>query len=149
MKKGEMLAKMIQTATSFHDGQFDKSGAPYILHPITVMHYCKTEDEEIQCIALGHDLIEDTPVTAEWMLDSGFSDRVVNGILALTKKKGQTYDEYKAQVKANPDAVKVKMADLSHNSDIRRIKGVTDKDISRTVKYMNFYTELKGLNNVY
>jgi len=86
MKKGEMLAKMIQTATSSHDGQFDKSGAPYILHPLKVMHYCKTEDEEIQCIALGHDLIEDTPVTAEWMLNSGFSDRVVNGILALTKK---------------------------------------------------------------
>ena len=44
---------------------------------------------------------------------------------------------------SNRDSVIVKMADLRHNSDIRRLKGVTEKDIQRMVKYMNFYQELK------
>ena len=57
---------------------------------------------------------------------------------------GQTLDEYKEGVFANPDAMKVKMADLRHNTDIRRLKGVTEKDITRMAKYHTFYMELKA-----
>lgn len=48
-----------------------------------------------------------------------------------------------ARVKANPDAVLVKMADLRHNSDIRRLKGVGPEDIERIARYHAFYMELK------
>lgn len=141
--KGVWLSKMISLATERHAGQFDKGGRPYILHALTVMHRLRTDDEELQCIAVGHDLLEDT-VTDPWELRiMGFSERVVEGILALTKAEGEAADVYRARVKANPDAVRVKIEDLRHNSDIRRLKGVTDKDIARMVRYHEFYLELK------
>ena len=144
MKKGEMLAQMLHIATSAHHGQFDKGGAPYILHPLKVMHYLKSDDEELMCMALGHDVIEDTSVTYQDLRDSHISERVIAGIRSLTKQPGQTYAEYKEGVFSNPDAMRVKMADLRHNTDIRRLKGVTEKDIARMAKYHIFYMELKA-----
>lgn len=143
--KGEMLSKMIIIAVNGHAGQFDKSGMPYILHTLKVMHYLKSEDEEENCIAVGHDLFEDTKVTAAYLREQGISERVIKGIMCLTKMPGQSYEEYKEQVKSNPDSIKVKKADLRHNSDIRRLKGVTEKDVARVVKYHAFYEELKDL----
>ena len=54
----KLLSEAIKLATNFHDGQFDKAGVPYILHCIKVMHYLKTDDEELQCIAILHDILE-------------------------------------------------------------------------------------------
>lgn len=144
MKKGEMLAKMLVIATNAHAGQFDRGGNPYILHPLKVMHYVKSSDEEIQCIALGHDVIEDTSVTYKDLREAGISDRVIAGIRALTKVPGQTLDEYKEGVFANRDAMLVKLADLRHNTDIRRLKGVTEKDLARMEKYHRFYMEIQS-----
>ncbi len=142
MKRGELLSKMLLIDTNAHNGQFDRGGNPYILHPMKVMHYIKSEDEELQCIALGHDVIEDTDVTYKDLKDAGMTDRIINGIRALTKVPGQTYEEYKEGVFANVDAMKVKLADLRHNTDVRRLKGVTEKDIARMEKYHRFYLEL-------
>lgn len=144
MKKGEMLGKMLVIATNAHAGQFDRGGNPYILHPLKVMHYLKTDDEELMCMALGHDVIEDTSVTYKDLRDVGITERVIDGIRALTKVPGQTYDEYKEGVFANKDAMQVKMADLRHNTDIRRLKGVSEKDVARMVKYQLFYSEIKA-----
>jgi len=140
-----MLSKMLLIATNAHDGQLDKAGKPYILHCLKVMHYLKTDDEELMCMGIGHDLFEDTNVTREDLLAAGISQRVVDGISCVTKQRGESYKEYKAKVKSNVDAIKVKMADLRHNSDIRRLKGVTQKDIERTVRYHEFYLELEAL----
>lgn len=144
MKKGELLDKMLMIATNAHHGQFDKGGAPYILHTLKVMHYLKSDDEELMAIALGHDVIEDTPVTWADLKAAGMTDRVIAGIESLTKMPGQTYDEYKERIFANPDAMRVKMADLRHNTDIRRLKGVTAKDSARIAKYHDFYMEIKA-----
>lgn len=149
MKKGEMLSKMILIATNAHAGQFDKGGMPYILHALKVMHYTKSDDEEIQCIAVGHDVIEDTKTTYVDLREAGISERVIDGIRALTKLPGQTLEEYKEGVFANRDAMLVKMADLRHNTDVRRLKGVSEKDITRMVKYHQFYLEIEArLKNV-
>lgn len=146
---GHQLSNMLIIATQRHDGQFDKGGKPYILHPLKVMHYLRSEDEELQCIALGHDVIEDTFDSVGdgvmFLNSRGFSQRVVQGILALTKRPDQTFENYKRQVMANKDAILVKMADLRHNSDIRRLKGVGQKDIERIEKYHRFYLELKEM----
>lgn len=142
MKKGEMLGKMLVISTNAHAGQFDQGGNPYILHPMTVMHFLETKDEELQCIALGHDLMEDTKTTYQQLRDEGMTERVIAGIRALTKLPGQTYDEYKEGVFASRDAMLVKKADLRHNTDIRRLKGVTEKDIARMAKYHTFYMEI-------
>ena len=144
MKKGDMLGTMLVIATNAHAGQFDRGGAPYILHPLKVMHYLKSDDEELMCMALGHDVIEDTSMTYRDLRDAGISERVVAGIRALTKLPGQTYEEYKAGVFASEDAMRVKLADLRHNTDIRRLKGVTEKDIARMAKYHMFYMEIKS-----
>ena len=146
MKRGEMLNKMLVLATTRHAGQFDRGGNPYILHPLKVMYYLKSNDEELQCIALAHDLVEDTDTTYDELRSMGFTDRVIAGIAALTKLPGESYDQYKERVKANPDAIKVKMADLRHNTDIRRLKGVTEKDLARVEKYHRFYMELQLLS---
>lgn len=139
-----MLGKMLVIATNAHAGQFDRGGNPYILHPLKVMHYLKTDDEELMCIALGHDVIEDTETTYQYLREQGISERVIEGIRALTKQPGQTYEEYKQGVFQNVDAMRVKMADLRHNTDVRRLKGITEKDIQRMVKYHTFYLELKS-----
>lgn len=142
MKRGEMLDKMLLIATNGHHGQFDKGGNPYILHPLKVMHYLKTDDEELQCIALGHDVVEDCDVTFVDLEAVGMSKRVVDAIRVLTKQRGQTLSEYKEAVFSNVDAMRVKLCDLRHNSDIRRLKGVSEKDLARMEKYNRFYLEI-------
>lgn len=146
MKRGEMLNKMLVLATNRHAGQFDRGGNPYILHPLKVMYYLKSNDEELQCIALAHDLVEDTETTYTELREMGFTERIIQGIVTLTKVPGESYEEYKIRVKSNSDAVKVKMADLRHNTDVRRLKGVTDKDLARMEKYHRFYLELQLLD---
>jgi (p)ppGpp synthase/HD superfamily hydrolase len=142
--KGEMLCRMISLATARHAGQFDKGGRPYILHPLTVMQRLRTDDEELQCIAVGHDLVEDTATTSAELRELGFSERIVVGIRDLTKFESQSQAEYRRVVKGNVDAIRVKIEDLRHNSDIRRLKGVTEKDVARMVRYHEFYLELQA-----
>jgi len=144
MKKGELLSKAIHIATNGHHGQFDKGGNPYILHPFAVMALLNTDDEELQCVALMHDVIEDTKTTFQDLRDAGFSDRVIAAVRLVTKMPGQTYNEYKDGVFSNKDAMRVKMADLTHNSDIRRLKGISEKDIERMAKYHRFYLEIQA-----
>jgi (p)ppGpp synthase/HD superfamily hydrolase len=141
----EMLNKAIVLMVNTFDGDFDKGGNPYSLHCLSVMHKLRTKDLELMQIALLHDIIEDhgDEVTYSSLREMGFSNRVIDGVRCLTKVPGESYAEYKIKVMSNNDAIKVKMADLQHNSDIRRLKGVTEKDIKRTVKYHEFYLELE------
>lgn len=139
-----LLSKMLLLSVTRHDGQFDLSGKPYILHPLKVMHYMKTDDEIINCVALGHDLIEDTNTTYQELRELKFPEEVIEAIRCLTKVPGETYEEYKAKVMSNVIAMKVKSrGDLRHNTDIRRLKGVTEKDIRRIEKYHKFYLEIE------
>jgi guanosine-3',5'-bis(diphosphate) 3'-pyrophosphohydrolase len=140
---GTQLNAMLVLTVNNHSNQFDKGGKPYILHTLRVMHRLRTDDEELQCIALGHDVVEDCGVTYAQLAELGFTQRVIDGIRCLTKTTGESYDEYRAKVLSNRDAMRVKLEDLRDNSDIRRLKGVTEKDIQRMVKYHKFYLELK------
>lgn len=144
MKKGELLGKVLVLATNAHAGQFDKGGKPYILHPLAVMALLNSDDEELQCIALLHDVIEDTKTTWRELEELGCTLRITTAVAALTKMPGQSYDEYKEGVFRNKDAMLVKMADLRHNTDIRRLKGVSQKDIDRLAKYNRFFLELQS-----
>jgi (p)ppGpp synthase/HD superfamily hydrolase len=147
MKRGEMLSAAIHIATNAHHGQFDKGGNPYILHPFAVMGLLEVEDEELQCMALLHDVVEDTKITYNELREAGMSDRVIEGVKILTKQRGQSYEEYKELVFSSRDAMIVKMADLTHNTDIRRLKGVSQKDIERMTKYHVFFLEIKSKLN--
>ena len=149
------LALMLQLCTVGHADQFDKGDNPYAMHPLKVCHYLRTNDFELMCIALGHDLIEDKCkygselITFQMLRDLGLSERVIEGIRCLTKLPGETLREYIEKVKSNIDAVLVKLADLRHNSDIRRLKGVTEKDIKRMIKYHELHMELDEFRRNY
>lgn len=144
----QMLNAAITLAAKWHDGQYDKGGEPYICHVDKVSHYVKTDDEELRCVAWLHDVIEDTKCTYQDLRDAGMSQRVIDGVKALTKERGESYEEYQQKVFANKDAIRVKMADLRHNMDIRRLKGIsTEKDVQRLVRYGKFYQDLKGLSD--
>lgn len=140
-----MLNVAIILAAAAHAEQFDRAGEPYILHCLKVMHYIKNTDEELLCIAVLHDVLEDTTVTVDILAAEGMSKRVIDGVVAMTKlpEHKNDYDAYIKQVMNNPDAIKVKMADLRHNMDIRRLKGVTDKDMNRIAKYARAYKQLE------
>jgi guanosine-3',5'-bis(diphosphate) 3'-pyrophosphohydrolase len=143
MKSGELLGNFIAFAANAHSGQFDKAGKPYILHVLAVLYGLKTEDEELQCIAVGHDLFEDTKTTVEDLLTLGATERIILGIMCLTKQNGESYDTYVNKVLSNVDSMKVKQSDLRHNSDITRLKGITQKDIDRMAKYMALFTKIE------
>lgn len=142
-KKGELLSKALNLMVNSHHGQFDRGGNPYALHPIAVMNIVNSNDEELQCICLLHDVIEDTDVTYKDLRELGFTNRVISAIDILTKKPGQTYEEYVDGVFTNVDAMKVKKGDLTHNSDFSRLKGIRDKDIERMGKYQVFYYKIQ------
>ena len=141
----QILANAIAFAAEQHRTQTDKAGAPYILHTLKVMHYLRSTDYELMAIAVLHDVIEDTKATYEDLQNLGMTARVIAGVGSMTKLPGQTPDQYLDQVLRNQDAVLVKMADLRHNSDIRRLKGVTEKDIRRVEKYNKMYEELRSV----
>lgn len=136
------LALAIKIAAEGHLNQKDKGGNPYILHPLKVMHYLKTDDFQLMAIAALHDVLEDTDVTAADLVLLGFSNRVKDAVVLLTKKPNQAPEEYFQGIASNYDAVRVKLADLRHNSDVRRLKGLGDKDLLRIRKYHDMYLRL-------
>lgn len=142
-----MLSKAISITAEAFIGKYDKGGKPYILHCIHVMRQMPQDDLELQQIAVLHDLIEDTDYTIYDLGDLGFSDRVLYGVTCLTHDEFVDYDEYIKGISINPDAVLVKMADLRHNSDVLRMKGVRDKDLERIKKYHKAYSFLKGVRD--
>lgn len=119
----------IQIAEKAHKGQKDRGGNDYIEHCRTVASSVESIEEKI--VAYLHDVIEDTDVTEGVLLSEGISDYLVEAVVALTKKEGQSEDDYYESVAKNSLAVKVKLADLSHNMDLSRLKVVKDKDILR------------------
>ncbi|MHA3042469.1 GTP pyrophosphokinase [Streptococcus sp. 517s] len=131
--KQPMFELALSIATEAHRGQFDKAGIDYIEHPIFVASQVDSEEEK--AVALLHDVIEDSPFTAEELLLAGLPETVVAAVQILSKKKGQDYQTYLENVKSNPLARAVKLADLKHNSDLSRLETITDKDLERLEKY--------------
>jgi metal dependent phosphohydrolase len=128
-------------ASKAHKGQKDKGGEDYFNHPLTVSNKLSGEKDKI--VALLHDVIEDTDVTVNDLREAGFSDEVVLAVSVITKKDGEDYEEYLNRVKQNPIALRVKIADMEHNSDISRIKNPTEKDLKRLEKYRIRLKELR------
>lgn len=124
-----MINIALSIAKKAHAGQVDKAGIDYIQHPLYVASQVKTEQEK--AVALLHDVLEDSDITAADLLAYGLPNEVVTAIQILTKKKGQSYQDYLEKVKSNDLARVVKLADLKHNSDLSRLKSVSDTDRER------------------
>lgn len=111
-KKISLMETCLTTAFTYHMGQVDKNGRPYILHPFAVASMMDTEEEII--LAVMHDTIEDTELTLEEC--KGFlPENILQALDAITKREGEQYRDYILRVKANPLATKVKLKDIEHN----------------------------------
>lgn len=140
----KVLSEAILISCQGHYGQYDKGGNPYILHPMQVMRSLQfLGDFEVMAMAILHDVIEDTDMTYEELRKRGMTERVIDGVRRLTKVPGESQDEYLEKVKGSRDSIMVKMADLRHNSDLTRMRGVSEKDFKRVAKYMRMYDELE------
>ena len=116
----ELTNKAMKIAYTAHQGQLDKSGIPYIFHPI---HLAEQMDDEIACcVALLHDVVEDTAVTMEELAEE-FPAEVINTLKLLTHDENVEYFSYVRKIKTNPIAKKVKLADIAHNSNQSRCIG--------------------------
>jgi len=135
------LERSIAIATKAHQGQKDKAGEPYILHPLRLMLRMKSETDRI--VAVLHDLVEDTSWSLDDLRREGFSVQVLKAVGALTKGNGVSYDEYIHGIGGNPIAWRVKLADLRDNMDITRISDVTERDLARLRKYHGAWLKLR------
>ncbi len=142
-----MLEKAISIAALAHAGQKDKYEGAYILHPLRLMMKMNTEEEMI--VSVLHDVVEDTPWTIDALRAEGFSERVLDALDHLTKRKNdetseeEPYEEFIQRVKKNALAMKIKLADLEDNMDMKRITELKDKDLKRLYKYHRSWLELK------
>ena len=137
----ELTNKAMKIAYQAHLGQVDKSGIPYIFHPI---HLAEQMDDEYSCcVALLHDTVEDTDVTIEDLCKE-FPCEITDAIKLMTHSDGTDYFEYVNAIKDNPIAKKVKLADLAHNSDQSRCIGC-DIPAERLRAWEEKYTKAKQI----
>jgi (p)ppGpp synthase/HD superfamily hydrolase len=137
-----MLEKALAIAVQAHNGQTDKAGMPYILHPLRVMMKMASVTEMI--VAVLHDVVEDTDWTIEMLRAEGFAEDVLTALDLLTKRTGEAYETFIQRVKALPLSIAVKLADLEDNMDARRLRNVTEEDRERLEKYRRAWRELNG-----
>lgn len=129
----ELTIKAMRLAYEAHKEQYDKGGVPYIFHPY---HIAEQLSEEYDiCVALLHDVVEDTDITLSDLENAGFPKEVVEAVGILTKTKGEDYMEYVRRIKINPIAKKVKLRDLEHNSDPTRLVDGREKSAAQLEKY--------------
>ena len=128
-----LTKRAILFAFDAHRGQYDKSGLPYISHPLHVAESMETEDECV--VALLHDVLEDTDITIEDLTRIGISDRQIAALKLLCHDDSVPYLEYVQAIRGDQIARKVKLADLHHNSDLTRLSVITTQDIERVEKY--------------
>lgn len=129
----DLTKKAMILSYKAHDGYFDKGGVPYVFHPFHVAE--QMDDEYSICVALLHDVVEDTDYTLEDLRKAGFPEEIVCAVDAITRPKGQDYMEYIKVVKTNSIATKVKLADLDHNSDSGRLVEPDKESKKRLEKY--------------
>lgn len=139
----ELLKEAFTLAKLSHNFQKDKSGEDYIFHPIMVALQCDSTKAKV--VALLHDVVEDTDTTIEEIYDK-FGQEIGDAVKLLTHPKGMDYLEYVEEVKKNDLAREVKIADLTHNSDLSRLREIGEKDRRRAEKYQKVLEILNSAN---
>lgn len=136
------LQRAIEIAVEAHKDQVQKSGLPYVLHPLALMGAVSAIDAKIAAVL--HDVVEDTAWTLDDLRAEGFSPEVLAAIDCLTHRDGETYDDYIERVADNELARAVKLADLKDNMNFRRIPELQQKDLDRLAKYHQAWFQLGG-----
>jgi len=131
----DLTKKAMRIAFDAHKDQVDKAGLPYIFHPYHIAE--QMTDEVSVCVALLHDVVEDTSLTFEDLFEQGIPEGIIKTLRILTHDNSVSYMDYIQKIKNSGDrvAVIVKLADLYHNSDIARTDHTDEKTIARNDKY--------------
>ena len=138
------LERAITIAATAHAGQIDKAGAPYILHPLRVMLRVTTNAERI--VAVLHDVVEDCEGWSfDRLLGEGYAPEIIAGLKSVTKVEGEAYEDFVKRAAAHPIGRRVKMADLTDNSDLSRISTPTAKDHERIARYQKAIAYIQSL----
>lgn len=136
------LEDAIALAVKIHQGQVDKYGRPYILHPLRVMFRLGTELEQV--VGVLHDVVEDSDLTWDDLRRMGYSDEVIEALDGVTRREGESYEAFVERSLAYPLSRRVKVADLEDNMDLRRISGeLSDKDCERLKRYRRAWERLR------
>ena len=142
----ELTKKAMNIAYKAHEGQFDKCGFPYICHPIHLAEYIittpvyyankiipndnddyKNIPEYLTCVALLHDVVEDSDITIE-DLSKEFPFIVTQAVDLLTHKPGVDYFDYINEINKNYLAKSIKILDIVHNKNKDRESLIDDED---------------------
>lgn len=126
-----------------HKGQTDKAGSDYRMHPIRVAQRCIGDVAKV--VALLHDVLEDTCVSVEDLREMGFGEDIINGVLGVTRRENETYEEFIERAGKNPISLEVKIADLRDNLDVTRLPEVTEKELPRINKYLRSLRYLESV----
>ena len=134
----EQIDKCRMIAINAHAGQTrrDKK-TPYIEHCYAVAKRVNHLGNKYICVALLHDVLEDTNVTAHDLLAAGIDEDIVAAVQILTKHPSRSYDEYLKLVKFNNLACHVKIADMLSNL----ADSPTNKQIRKYATGLLFLTE--------
>ena len=137
-----MTKSAMKLAYEAHQGQVDRSGIPYILHPARVAENFTSEPEA--CVAWLHDVIEDTKYTLQDIRLAGFGKPICDALQLMTHVKSVPYMDYVRAIAKNPIAKAVKLADLRDNMDLSRLEVIDEKAEKRLEKYREAYRFLSG-----
>jgi (p)ppGpp synthase/HD superfamily hydrolase len=135
-----------------HNSQFDKGGTDYYLHPLRVAQEAKkmfnTEYDKFigECVALLHDVIEDSNLTADDLVNENFENAIVSRVVCMTRKDGESYMDYIKRIGEDNICRIIKMCDLKDNMDVTRLDKLKDEDLNRIKKYHKAYKYLKNLD---
>lgn len=137
------LERAIAIALEAHAGQRDKAGDPYILHPLRVMLGMSTSDERV--VAVLHDVVEDSDWTLDDLRRQGFTDEILRAVDALSRREGESYEDFVRRSGACPLARCVKFADLADNMNLSRVPNPTTGDHARMERYRRALSILEAM----
>ena len=146
MTKTATVEDAVSIAAQAHRGQVDKAGAPYLLHPLRMM--LRMTSEAAMMAAVLHDVVEDTDWTLDRLRDEGLPEEVIEAVDCLTRRDGESYQEFVGRVRTNSIARQVKVADLEDNMNLLRISRLGAKDLERLEKYHRAWSMLTGEGHI-
>ncbi len=150
------IIKAYEIALRQHEGQFRKSGEPYIIHPVAVAKILAGfgMDNETVIAGLLHDVVEDTEYTREQLVED-FDEKIAQLVDGVTKLGNISYDASSEKVQAENfrkmflamtkdiRVLIIKLADRLHN--MRTLEYMpTNKRHSKAMETLEIYAPLAG-----
>jgi hypothetical protein len=137
----DIIETALRIALDAYQGQKDKAGLPYILHPLRIM--AKMDTLDAMAVALLHDVLEDSSYTATDLKEAGLPAHIVHAVECLTREPDEDYHAFIERVLPNPVARAVKIGDIEDNINVLRLEHVSARDLERVAKYHKAWKRLK------